>query len=123
MSVSFCITKGNKIFSLQLLAFVYQTNIMAAEKSSHILTTSSNLLGFCLVVLTSIKISKFSTATFIDEITGLSAIMLMISCILSIRSKNEIRSEKIERVAEIIFLIGLISLAIIIVLVSFNLFA
>lgn len=99
---------------------------MAAEKSPHILNSSSNLLGFCLVVLTSIKISKFSTATAIDEITGLSAIVLMISCILSflsIRSKSELKSEKLERVADVFFLIGLISLAITILLVSFNLFA
>ena len=99
---------------------------MAAEKSPHILNSSSNLLGFCLVVLTSIKISKFAAATYIDEITGVSAMMLMISCILSflsIRSKKETRSEKLERAADIIFLIGLISLSGTIVLVSFNLFA
>jgi len=47
---------------------------MAAKKSPHILSTSSNLLGFCLVVLTSIKISKFAQATTIDEITGRTAI-------------------------------------------------
>ena len=99
---------------------------MPAEKSPHILNSSSNLLGFCLVVLTSIKISKFAAATIIDEITGLSAMMLMISCIisfLSIRTKNETHSEKLENVAGIFFLIGLISLAITILLVSFNLFA
>ena len=99
---------------------------MVAEKSLHILNSSSNLLGFCLVVLTSIKISKFAAATIIDEITGVSAMMLMVSCILSflsIRTKNEIRSEKLENMAWIIFLIGLISLAATIVLVSFNLFA
>jgi hypothetical protein len=99
---------------------------MAAEKSPHILNSSSNLLGFCLVVLTSIKISKFAAATIIDEITGVSAIMLMISCILSflsIRSKNESHSEKVERIAEIFFLIGLIRLAVTILLVSFDLFA
>jgi hypothetical protein len=99
---------------------------MAAEKSPHILNSSSNLLGFCLVVLTSIKISKFSAATAIDEITGVASMLLMISCILSflsIRSKSETRSEKLERVAEIIFFTGLISLGITILLVSFNLFA
>ncbi len=99
---------------------------MAAEKSPHILNSSSNLLGFCLVVLTSIKISKFAAATVIDEITGISAIMLMVSCILSflsIRTKETARSERLERAAEVIFLIGLISLGITILLVSFDLFA
>ncbi len=99
---------------------------MASGKSPHILNSSSNLLGFCLVVLTSIKISKFATATIIDEITGLSAIVLMVSCILSflsIRSKSEYKSAKLERVADIFFLIGLITLGITVLLVSFNLFA
>ncbi len=111
---------------MQLPTFVCQKKTMPAEKSPHILNSSSNLLGFCLVVLTSIKISKFAAATAIDEITGLSAIVLMVSCILSflsIRSKSETRSEKLERVADIFFLTGLISLSVTILLVSFDLFA
>ena len=31
---------------------------MAGNKSEHILNTSSNLLGFCLIVLTSLKIQS-----------------------------------------------------------------
>ncbi len=99
---------------------------MSRSKSSHILNTSSNLLGFCLVVLTSIKISKFSQATIIDEITGLTAIFLVASCILSflsIRTANENRADKLERIADLIFLIGLVSIALTIILVSFDLFA
>jgi len=32
---------------------------MKAPTSSHILNTSSNLLGFCLVVLTSLRIANY----------------------------------------------------------------
>ena len=42
---------------------------MVNNKSEHILNTSSNLLGFCLVVLTSPKISKYSATSIIDELT------------------------------------------------------
>lgn len=97
---------------------------MSQEKSPHILNTSSNLLGFCLIVLTSIKISKTGTATIIDDITGMAAILLVISCILSflsIRSKEEQRSEKMEKIADIVFLVALICIALTIILVSFNL--
>ena len=99
---------------------------MPKVKSPHILNTSSNLMGFCLVVLTSIKISKFAQATIIDEITGLTAVFLVVSCILSflsIRTANDIRAEKLERIADVIFLIALISIALTIILVSFDLFA
>jgi uncharacterized membrane protein SirB2 len=97
---------------------------MSQEKSPHILNTSSNLLGFCLIVLTSIKISKTGGATIIDDITGITAILLVISCILSflsMRSKKELRSERMESAADIVFLVALICMALTIILVSFNL--
>jgi cytochrome bd-type quinol oxidase subunit 2 len=98
---------------------------MPTEKSPHILNTSSNLLGFCLIVLTSIKISKLGEATIIDETTGIAAVMLMISCILSflaMKTNNEISANKLESVADIVFLTALICITITIALVSFNLF-
>lgn len=97
---------------------------MSQEKSPHILNTSSNLLGFCLIVLTSIKISKTGGATIIDDITGITAILLVISCILSflsMRSKQELHSERMESAADIVFLVALICMALTIILVSFNL--
>lgn len=97
---------------------------MSQEKSPHILNTSSNLLGFCLIVLTSIKISKTGSATIIDDITGIAAILLVISCILSflsMRSRQEVRSERMESAADIVFLVALIFIALTIILVSFNL--
>ncbi|CAN5434332.1 hypothetical protein BH11BAC2_BH11BAC2_00210 [soil metagenome] len=56
------------------------------NKSSHILNTSSNLLGFCLVVLTSLKISSYSDVSMIDEFTGVAAILLIMSSVLSFLS-------------------------------------
>jgi uncharacterized membrane protein SirB2 len=97
---------------------------MSQEKSPHILNTSSNLLGFCLIVLTSIKVSRSGSATIIDDITGIAAVLLVISCILSflsMRSKKEVRSEKLESAADLVFLVALVCIALTIVLVSFNL--
>jgi hypothetical protein len=98
---------------------------MPSEKSPHILNTSSNLLGFCLIVLTSIKISKFNEATIIDEITGIAAIMLMFSCIfsfLAMKATKETKANKLEGTADIVFLVALTCIAVTIILVSFNLF-
>ena len=94
------------------------------SKSPHILNTSSNLLGFCLIVLTSIKVARFSHATIIDDCTGGAAILLMASCLLSflsLKSRRQKQGEQLEEVATYTFLIGLICISITIVFVSFNL--
>ena len=95
---------------------------MATTKSTHILSTSSNLLGFCLLVLTSIKISRFQEATIIDEFTGVASILLIAASILSflsMRSKNEKRGEYYEKTADLIFLAALIIIFTITFLVAF----
>ncbi|GAO42021.1 hypothetical protein [Flavihumibacter petaseus] len=95
------------------------------NKSPHILNTSANLLGFCLLVLTSIKISRFNTSTIIDEVTGVASMLFMTSCILSFLSMKNSReriSYRLEHVADLAFLGALMLLFITIALVSFNLF-
>ena len=73
------------------------------NNSPHILNTSATLLGFCLLVLTSIKVAKLSEVTIIDEATGIATILLMISTLfsfLSMRSKNLKKSENFESIAD-----------------------
>ena len=97
----------------------------ADRRSPHILNTSANLLGFCFVVLTSVRISKFSASTSIDEVTGVACLLLMASCILSflaMRNKDTHKSDRLEYIADIIFLSALLFVTITIALVAFNLF-
>lgn len=54
--------------------------------SSHILNTSSNLIGICFIVLTSLKVLKLHTDTLIDEFTTAAIILFMCSSILSFLS-------------------------------------
>ncbi|WP_343670894.1 hypothetical protein [Chitinophaga sp.] len=94
------------------------------RKSPHILNTSTNLLGFCLIVLTSIKVAGFNNTTVIDDVTGIAAILLMASCLLSflsLRSTNPPWSNKLETIADYTFLAALICISITIIFVSFNL--
>ncbi|MCW3466286.1 hypothetical protein [Chitinophaga nivalis] len=94
------------------------------SKSPHILNTSSNLLGFCLIVLTSIKVARFNHVTVIDDSTGVAAILLMASCLLSflsMRTTRVQRGERLETAADYTFLAALICISITIVFVSFNL--
>ena len=79
------------------------------SKAPQILNSSSNFLGFCFLVLTSLKFFKLSATTFIDEITSVCFVIFMFSCLcafLSIRSIK--RPEFYETLAEYSFLAGLI---------------
>lgn len=95
---------------------------MKEDKSPHILNTSANLMGFCFIVLTSVKISKLNESSFIDEGAALAIILFMTSCLLSflaIRGTN-LPSKKLEQTADILFLSGLIVLFITTMLIAFN---
>ena len=83
---------------------------MDDKKSPQILNASSNFLGFCFLVLTSLKFFKLSETTFVDEITAVCFVIFMFSCLcafLSIRSKTK-RELFYEMLAEYSFLAGLI---------------
>ena len=92
------------------------------DRKPHILNTSANLLGFCFIVLTSVKISKLDESTYIDESAALALMVFMCSCILSflaMRNKN-LNSKKMENSADILFLSGLIVLFVTTILIVFN---
>ena len=80
------------------------------NKSHHILNTSSNLLGLCFIVLTSMKVLHLKQSSLIDEFTSVATIAFMISCILSflsIRNKDDEFSNRYENVADFFFITGL----------------
>ncbi|MBN8834715.1 MAG: hypothetical protein ABS68_13890 [Niastella sp. SCN 39-18] len=95
------------------------------EKSQHILTASSNLLGICFILLTTFRVFKVSHVTIADEITTIAIVMFMASCIfsfLSLRSSS-LRAHKYEQIADVVFLLGLGILFVTTILFSFNLIA
>jgi len=90
--------------------------------SPHILNTSSNLLGICFIVLTSLRLLKLQGKTVIDEFTAAAMILFMISSILSflaLRSKNK-SGDRLEDIADICFLVGLFCLFGTTMLIMFN---
>lgn len=92
------------------------------NRSPHILNTSANLLGFCFIVLTSIKISKLNQSSYIDEGAALAIILFMTSCLLSFLAMRStaLRSKKLEGIADIMFLCGLIVLLLTTLMITFN---
>jgi hypothetical protein len=93
------------------------------HKSPHILNASSNLLGICFVVLTSLKVLNISQKTLIDEFTTAAIILFTASCILSFLSiRGNIKNEsRLENIAAFFFLAGISLLFITTLLFSFNL--
>ena len=92
------------------------------RKSQHILNTSSNLLGFCLVIITSLKVAKLSKGTYLDDFAAVASLLLMASCILSflaIRTESEKKAYKFERIADLFFIIALTALAISVIIIVF----
>jgi len=92
------------------------------DKSPHVLNASSNLLGLCFIVLTSLKLLKVSQKTFIDELTSVAIVFFMTSCVLSFLAiRGDIKkSGRFENIADYFFLAGIVLLFLTTLLFSLN---
>lgn len=92
-------------------------------RSPHILNTSSNLLGLCFLVLTSIRLLNVSGKTIIDEVVSIAALAFMVSSILSFLSMKTINDKKggrLENIADYFFMSGLFTLFLVIMIITFQ---
>ena len=95
------------------------------HKSPHILNASSNLLGLCFVVLTSLKLLNISNKTIIDELTTVAIVLFMGSCMLSFLSiRGNIRSSgRFENIADYLFMAGICLIFLTTIFFSLNIIA
>ena len=96
---------------------------MANTTSQHILSTSANLLGFCLFVITSFHITNKAETSKLDELTSVIALLLTFSCICSfasIRTPKPKRELQLETIADYLFMASLLGILIIILLITLN---
>ena len=96
---------------------------MANNTSQHILNTSANLLGFCLFVITSLKLINHREGLLIDGFTSVVALLLTLSCFFSffsLKTSNQIREHRLESIANYFFIVSLMGILAIILLVTFN---
>ena len=96
---------------------------MTKKTAPHIVNTSANLLGFCLLVITSLQIDNKIVNSKIDEFTSVIAVFLVISCLFSffsIRATQQLKKNKLERIADYLFIISLLGILIIILLITLN---
>ncbi|MEA9356181.1 hypothetical protein SHI21_08210 [Bacteriovorax sp. PP10] len=80
----------------------------------HILPTSSNLLGICFFILSYIKVGSQSRTTLIDECVIIPIILFFVASVLSyISMRSPTNNPRIERMADNVFMMGLLSLSLI----------
>ncbi|MFL9833811.1 hypothetical protein [Chryseobacterium terrae] len=91
------------------------------KKSPHILNASSNLLGFSMLIITSLKITKVSHNTYLDEFAGIACVFFACSCFFSfmaIRTRKEMFENKYERIADYLFLIALFCIVLSVIMIT-----
>jgi hypothetical protein len=96
---------------------------MPNTTSPSILNAATGLLGFCLVVITSVHLANKADTSLIDEFTSVVAMFLIFSCFfsfLAIRTKKEFLKGRYETIAEYLFLTALLGVMMIIVLLLFK---
>ncbi len=91
------------------------------KKSTHILNASTNLLGFSMIIITSLKITKASHHTFLDEFAGIAAIFFACSSFfsfMSIRSRHKSLGNRYESIADYLFLIALFCIVLSVIIIT-----
>lgn len=95
------------------------------QKAPHILNASSNLLGICFVILTTLKLLHVAKNTVIDEIATIDIVAFTASCLLSFLSlrSNSAENYKLEKIADVIFIAGVSLLFLTAILFAFDIIA
>ena len=88
------------------------TRQLEADISIHIFSASAALVGVCLTVIGLVRIVIITNKveTLVDDFLAMDAIFFLLSCLLSywtLRTRSLYRMRRVERVADIIFLVGL----------------
>ena len=93
------------------------------ELASHILTTSANMIGVCLFVITGLNVGGFATTTKLDELTSVAACLFLISGSFAYLSMRHTRRRIIlfRDIADYFFLAGIALLVLTMVSVSLHL--
>jgi hypothetical protein len=97
-------------------------NNNSSDLSHHILPNSATMVGACIMVITIVKAMGPGLAHYlIDKTLAIDSVLFMISALLSFSSiRLKQSSERLERWAELIFLLGLVSMTVITVVFSFE---
>ena len=93
--------------------------------SRHILPTSATMIGICTTLIGLVKVAEAKIGpTRVDEYAALAALLFLVSAMssyLSIRYARQARvSSKCEKIADMLFLVGLFSITFIAMLFAYE---
>jgi hypothetical protein len=91
--------------------------------SHHILPTAATMIGVCITVISLIQlIPKNSVSPWVDKFMAVDTIIFLLSAWLSyLTLRNQDNQEKLEVIADRLFLSGLTLMGLVSVLVAFDL--
>jgi hypothetical protein len=93
-----------------------------SDLSHHILPNSATMVGACIMVISIVKTLPADAVNyFFDKALAVDSLLFMISALFSFLSiRLEDSNLRLERWAEIVFIVGLVSMTIITVIFSFE---
>lgn len=92
------------------------------DLSHHILPNSATMVGVCIMVISIVKSMPADMVSYvIDKALAIDSLLFMVSALFSFLSIRLQRSTaRLERWAEMIFILGLVSMTMIAVIFSFE---
>jgi len=92
------------------------------DLSHHILPNSATMVGVCIMVISIVKSQPSDLVSYlIDKALAIDSVLFTVSALLSFLSIRLERSTvRLERWAEVIFIVGLVSMTLIAVIFSFE---
>lgn len=92
------------------------------DLSHHILPNSATMVGVCIMVISIVKSQPADMVSyFIDKALAVDSLLFTISALLSFLSiRLEQSTVGLERWAEVLFIVGLVSMTVIAVIFSFE---
>ena len=92
--------------------------------SYHILPVAATMVGVCMTVISLVQlVPKNAISSWADEILAIDALVFLVSAFLSYWTlRHEKTADKLETIADWLFLIGLSVIGFVSVLVAFDLF-
>jgi len=91
------------------------------DLSQHILTTSAQLVGVCITVISLVKVLHIGqVGSLLDKFMAIDALLFTVSAVLSYASMRGAKSASLEKYADQIFMLGLLELGVCAVLLSFE---
>ena len=101
------------------------STFLEEDISVHIFSVSAAMVGVCLTVIGIFQIGKLrEIGSISDNVLAIDAIAFLISCVLSyiaLRTRTSKRRNKIERFADAVFIAALSLMALVCILVAYEL--